>query len=420
MKRRKGAFGFGRSRLAQIIRMEFRLTAANKAFVILTILGPFLLAAVTVLPTFLATRGGVGGGADLTVAVVNAEPRFLESIRGPLAQNRIRVFEAQGSPESLDAQVLAGAFDGYIAFPEDPAAAARLQYVSKNVSDFRVMGVLQGVIGQSVVALRLVQAGLPPESVPALVRPPEIATRQLAASGQKESRDFLSVLMTGLTLGMLLYMTVLLYGQTIGRSVLTEKTSKTVEIMLSSVRPMELLFGKILGKAAASILQYGIWVSVTALFLSVAGPKLGIGISLGGNLATLAFLVLYFLLAFFLYCSLFAALGAASQDEQHLGQLSWPLIIFLVVPIVMISPIIGSPDSPLIVALSLFPLTSSVVMFIRIVAGAAETWEILASIGILLVAIAGAVALSAKVFRVGLLMTGKRFKLGEILRWLRA
>ena len=407
------------SRLWKIVRMEFRLTAANKAFIILTILGPFLIFAVTVLPSVLSMRGGVGGGSELKVAVVNADPRFLEGIRVPLAQNRILVFEAQGTTETLDAEVLAGSFDGYLVLPDDPATASRIQYVSRNVSDFRVTGVLQGVIGQSVVAHRLVQAGLAPDVVFSLVQPPVIETRQLAASGEKQNRDFLSVLMTGLTLGMLLYMTVLLYGQTIGRSVLTEKTSKTVEIMLSSVRPMELLFGKILGKAAASILQYGVWISITALFLAVFGPRLGVSIALGGSLSTLAFLVLYFLLAFFLYCSLFAALGAASQDEQQLGQLSWPLIVFLVVPIIMISPIIGSPDSPLIVGLSLFPLTGSVVMFLRIVVGAATTAEILASVGIQLVTIAAVIALSAKIFRIGLLMTGKRFRLGEILRWIR-
>src|SRR5208337_3788064 len=99
-----------------------------------------------------------------------------------------------------------------------------------------------------------------------------------------------------------------LYGQVIGRSVLTEKTSKTVEIMLSSVRPMELMFGKILGKALASLLQYGVWVVTSALVVSLLGPKIGMHINLGLNLSTLGYLVLFFLLAFFLYCSLYAGL----------------------------------------------------------------------------------------------------------------
>ena len=401
--------------------MEFRLTAANKAFIVLTILGPFLIFAVTVLPTAISSRGGMGRTSDLQGRGGQRRRRLPRGHRGPaLASSRISVIDARGTAESLDAEVIAGGIDGYIILPEHPAEATRLEYVSKNVSDPEVTGVLQGVIGQSVVALRLVQAGLSPEEVPSLTQPPIVEIRQIASSGEKQNRDFLSILMTGLTLAMLLYMTVLLYGQTIGRSVLTEKTSKTVEIMLSSVRPMELLFGKILGKAGASLLQYGVWIGLTALFITAFGPRLGVSVAISSSLPALGFLVMYFLLAFFLYCSLFAALGAASQDEQHLGQLAWPLIVFLVVPIVMISPIIMNPNAPLIVALSLFPLTGSIVMFLRIVAGAARTWEILASVAILLVSIVGAVALSAKIFRVGIVMTGKRFRIGEILRWIRA
>ena len=91
--------------------------------------------------------------------------------------------------------------------------------------------------------------------------------------------------------------------------------------------------------------------------------------------------MLFFVLAFFLYCSLYAALGAASEDEQHLGQLAWPIIIFLVIPVVMISPIITTPQAPLVVGLSFFPLTAPIVMFLRIVVGAAQPWEILVSLG---------------------------------------
>jgi ABC-2 type transport system permease protein len=226
--------------------------------------------------------------------------------------------------------------------------------------------------------------------------------------------------MTGLTFAMLLYMTVLLYGQVIGRSVLTEKTSKTVEIMLSSVRPMDLLFGKILGKALASLLQYGIWVTVSAAVLKLIGPRFGLSIGFGLTMSTLAYLVLFFILAYFLYCSLYAALGAASEDEQHLGQLAWPMVIFLVIPIVMISPIITTPQAPVIIGLSLFPLTAPIVMFLRILVGAARPWEILVSIGLIIAATAGVIWLSARIFQVGILMTGKRFKFREVLRLARS
>ena len=404
------------SKLAKIIRMEFRLTAANKLFIVLTILGPFLIAAVTVLPSTLANSGSRMGGLETRIALAGPDQGFIDAISPALAASKIRLVPAQDAIASLDAEVLAGAVDGYIVLPPDLTRAGRLEYVSKGPGDIRMLGVLQGVIGQAIVAQRLVNAGISAAQVASLTQPPALEARQLTRTGEKKSSDFLTVLMTGLVLAMLLYMTVLLYGQVIGRSVLSEKTSKTVEIMLSSVRPMDLLFGKILGKAAASLLQYGIWVGVTTIFLKLFGPLLGVPLSLGIGLPMLLYLVLFFLLAFFLYCSLYAALGAASVDEQHLGQLAWPMILFLVLPVVMIFPIISTPQAPLVVGLSLFPLTAPIVMFLRILVGAAKTWEVLLSVGLLLAAIAGVISLSAKIFRVGLLMTGKRFRFSEIWR----
>jgi ABC-2 type transport system permease protein len=408
-------------KLGKIIRMEFRLTVANKVFIILTIVGPFLIAAVTILPSLLSGSGGAMGGPATRIALVGADPRFVQEISPAFLQAKIEVSAVQGSAESLDPQVQAGVIDGYLVMPADLSKVARLEYVSKNAVDFRVISVLQGVIGKAIVAQRLIKAGVPPLQVASLTQSPAFETRQLTHNGEKKKNsDFVTVLMTGLTFAMLLYMTVLLYGQVIGRSVLTEKTSKTVEIMLSSVRPMDLLFGKILGKALASLLQYGIWVTVSAAVLKLIGPRFGLSIGFGLTMSTLAYLVLFFILAYFLYCSLYAALGAASEDEQHLGQLAWPMVIFLVIPIVMISPIITTPQAPVIIGLSLFPLTAPIVMFLRILVGAARPWEILVSIGLIIAATAGVIWLSARIFQVGILMTGKRFKFREVLRLARS
>ncbi len=402
-------------KLLKIIRMEFRLTAANKAFIILTILGPFLIAAVTVLPTLLTTGTGISG-TETKIALVGADPAFVSSVAPAFAASKIRVSASADDTKALDAALLAGTYDGYLVMPADLSSATRLEYVSKNAADFRVLGVLQGVIGQSIVTSRLVKAGVPAANVAALTQPPVFETRQLTESGEKKSSDFLTVLFTGLMLAMVIYMTTLLYGQAIGRSVLTEKTSKTVEIMLSSVRPLDLLFGKILGKGLASLLQYGVWVAISSLVLQLLRPVFGITITLSVTAGTFGYLLMFFVLAFFLYCSLYAALGAASQDEQHLAQLAWPVIVFLVIPVVMISPIITTPRAPLVVGLSLFPLTAPIVMFLRIVVGAVSSWEIAVSVALMLVTIVFVILLSARIFRVGLLMTGKRFRFGEVIR----
>jgi len=218
---------------------------------------------------------------------------------------------------------------------------------------------------------------------------------------------------------MLLYMTTLLYGQMIGRSVVTEKTSKTVEIMLSSVSPRELMFGKILGLGLAGLLQYGIWVSIALVLTRLAGPLLGIAVPASVTPGNMAWLVTFFVLAFFLYASLYAALGAAAEDEQHLGQLAWPVLIFLIVPLVMISSFVSNPGSPLSVALSLFPMTSPIVMLIRVLIAPPPLWQVALCLAILVASIYLAAAAAARIFRTGILLTGKRARLGEILKWLR-
>jgi len=355
------------------------------------------------------------GGAPTKIALLGADPQFAREIAPALRPSGVEVSSVPGSPESLDAQVLAGTFDGYLALPSDLSRIDKLEYVSRNAADFRVMGLLQSVIGPAIVARRLVAAGVPASQVASLARSPSFEERRLSRSGKTKDSNFVAVLMTGLTLSMLIYMTVLLYGQAIGRSVLAEKTSKTVEIMLSSVRPMDLLFGKILGKSMASLLQYGIWVTISAAAMKLFGPRLGLDVGAGLSSGMLAYLVLFFVLAFFLYCSVYAALGASAQDEQQLGQFAWPLIAFLAIPLVMISPILMAPRSPLAVALSFFPLTAPIVMFLRISVGAARGWEILLSVALTVAAAIGIIRLSAKIFKVGILMTGKRFRLREVL-----
>jgi ABC-2 type transport system permease protein len=189
--------------------------------------------------------------------------------------------------------------------------------------------------------------------------------------------------------------------------------------MLSSVHPRELLVGKIAGKAVASILQYAVWIGMALLFLNIIGPLVNVEINLAGGAENFVYLVAFFLLAFFLYSTIYAALGAASEDEQHLGQLGWPVIFFLVVPMVMIGAIAANPDSLLPRILSIFPLTAPIVMFQRLLIGSPAAWEVALSIALMVASIATIAVLAAKIFRIGILMTGKRFSLSEIVRWLR-
>lgn len=392
------------------------MTASNKAFVIITILGPFLILAMALLPTLLARNIGNIEEGTRVVIVGSDDPLWralTQTGDSPI------LLERTESATGLDSEVIDGSVQGYVVIPENYIDAPTFPYHSRSSTDIVTAETIEWQIGSAIVALRLRREGLDPDRMLTLTSRPGVELRQVTGEESRESQDIQSTFMTAIAFTMLLYMTILLYGQSTARSVLKEKTSKTVEIMLSSVRPIDLLFGKLLGQVFAAVVQYGIWVSAGFALISVIGPSLGITIPAALSTETLGFLVLFFLLAFFLYSAAYAAIGSGAEDETHLGQLGWPLILFLVIPMVLISAIIIRPDAPLVVALSFFPFTAPIVMFIRVLIDRPDAWELLVMTGIMLISIVGMVAASAKIFRVGLLMTGKRFSLADIVRWIR-
>jgi ABC-2 type transport system permease protein len=404
-------------KMMKVAGMEFRLTAANKAFVIVTIIGPFLIIGISVLPTVLAVNEPAPTEASRVVIVGGAE------IRGPLESafppSAVAIVDGPEDTTSLNQMLLNDQIDGYVMLPDDPTHAETVRFVTSGAVNFQLNGVIEGVVGQVIVGMRLAEAGFDATEVRMLSQPPRLDVRSIDAEGGEQSQDMTSIILTTLAFTMMLYMTILLYGQSIGRSVLNEKLSKTVEVMLSSLSPRELLVGKLVGKAAASLLQYGIWILMAVVFLQFIGPMVGVQVNLAAGPEYYLYLVGFFLLAFMLYSTFYCAIGAASEDEMHMAQLSWPVIFFLVIPMMMMGVAMNNPDGTIMRAFSLFPLTAPIVMFQRVLIGEPAAWEIATSVGLLLVTIAAVSVFAAKIFRVGILMTGKRFSLPEIIKWLR-
>ncbi|MCX7026451.1 MAG: ABC transporter permease [Spirochaetes bacterium] len=406
-------------KIFHVLRHEFKMAAANKIYVVLTILGPFLIFAVTVLPSLLTqSPGAMASGKP--VAIVGAPPALYGSLSASFKSMGIEAgtaaTEAEGKKAVLEAKII-GLVSIEAGWPDNGKAV----WYSKTGSEASIYSAAQAVLAAAARETRIAASGMDPELVRKILAPSAFEVRKIEAGGKevtKNEQSFLQILFTAMTFVMLLYMTVLLYGQLIGRSVVTEKTSKTVEIMLSSVTSRDLMFGKILGLGLAGLLQYGVWLSMAMVLIKLAGPLFGLAVPAGLTASNLLWLVLFFVLAFFLYASAYAALGAASEDEQHLGQLAWPLLIFLMVPLVMIGSFVTNPESGISVALSLFPMTSPIVMLIRILVSPPPAWQILLCIAILVVSVAAMATLAAKVFRVGILMTGKRAKLKEVLHWI--
>jgi len=401
-----------------VMRHEFRLATANKAYVILTILGPFLIFAITVLPTLISRNPGtIAGGKPLYV--LSASPEAEAALAAAFDPMNIEVLPAENEAGGK-ASALAGSAVGFFVLETGWPDAGKAVWYSRTGTEAAFYSAASAVLAGQARWTRIASSGVDPAVLARLLSDPVFEVVKLEAGGGEETKDdedFLQILFTAMSFVMLLYMTVLLYGQLIGRSVVLEKTSKTVEIMLSSVTSRVLMFGKIFGLGAAGLIQYSVWVLMALTLTKLVGPALGLSLPPAVSPANLGWLVLFFVLAFFLYSSAYAALGAASEDEHHLGQIAWPLLMFLVVPLVMIGAIISNPDSPIAVFLSIFPMTSPIVMLMRILVSPPPAWHIALCLVLLVASVAGMALLAAKVFRVGILMTGKRPRIREILRW---
>jgi ABC-2 type transport system permease protein len=407
-----------------IARHEFAMTAANKAFVVITLLGPFIILALSVLPGLLAMSRA--GASESVVAIVGGDEAARSALSAALTPANGRLAEARDE-ESARTAVAGGGLDAAIVLGPDWTESDSILLYARTGTDVVLYAAMERALGEVARRSRAEASGISPELAQRLLDTPELELRRVGADGAGKDRAapegdkgdrYLGILLAVIAFVMLLYMTVLLYGQLIGRSVLQEKSSKTVEIMLSSVSSRELMAGKILGPGLAGLIQYGFWVVMALAGSSFLGPKLGAGLATSViTLPNLGWLVVFFLCAYFLYASIYAALGAGAEDEQHLSQLAWPLLVFMMLPLVLINFFVMSPDSTVSVILSFFPLTSPIVMFIRVMVSPPAWWELAICVTILVASVALAAVLAAKVFRVGILMTGKKRKLGEILRW---
>ncbi len=224
-------------------------------------------------------------------------------------------------------------------------------------------------------------------------------------------------------------MTLLVYGAQILRSVLEEKRSRVVEVVISSVQPWELMLGKILGVGAAGLTQLGIWVTSVALIATLALPMLVASFPALSDLGELSELMpgmgvvllfgAFFILGYFLYAALFAAVGAMCSREEEAQQAQFPLVMLLVVPFLLQMTALEGPGVPGLDWIALFPFFSPILMFPRAVAGAVPTWMVVASLVLMALGVVVTAWVGGRIYRVGILMQGKRPTLPELVRWIR-
>jgi ABC-2 type transport system permease protein len=409
-----------------VARREYLERVRSKAFLIGTFVGPILMAALMIGPSLLATRQR---GKPLKVAVLDASGALKASVEEALAarkaggENRfliqpVAAARIEEQRATLKESVLAGRLDGYLYLPLDALEKSKAEYVGRNVSNRLDLRLMETAVEDALITRRLADEGLDPARVRELTRRLDLETIRLSESGTRVDRGVTFIFAT--ILMMMLYVTVLMWGQALMTGVIEEKSSRVVELAVSAMSPWSLLFGKLVGIGAAGLTQLGVWVGSLVLLAGYSSAFLPSDTSLPEiTPLILASFLIYFLLGYFLYAALYAAIGAAVNTMQEAQSLVFPVLMPLIGSMVFFPVVLQSPDSTISVVLSLIPFATPLLMFLRITVLTPPVWQILLSIVLTTLTIAGVTWVSARIYRVGILMYGKRPTFPEMLRWVR-
>ena len=416
-----------------VVKREYLTRVRTKAFLLSTLALPLFSGGVFILMLTLASRkadrpvrfsilDGLGGlgpqiQQQLKEKLPDGRPRFemVRALNFPA--------EAISARDELAAEVRQGKLDGFLEVPRGILDGKEAILHTLNANDFQTSRSLAVALNRAVIARRLSDRGVNVSDLAGVLRPVDVSLVKVTGTG--ESRESGESFVLQLAIVMILYITLLIYGVMTMRSVLQEKTTRIVEILASSIKPVHLLAGKILGVAGVGLTQYLIWTGTGALFSAygaaarssmlggAAVPRLHLPVSY------LVYPVVFFLAGYFLYAALYAAIGAMVSSEEDLQHVQLPVTMILVACMVLFPVIERAPNSHLALALSLFPFTSPILMVFRITVQTPPFWQIALALVLCVGTTVGVIQISAKIYRVGILMYGKRPSLVEVLRWLK-
>jgi ABC-2 type transport system permease protein len=420
-----------------IIKREYLQRVRTRSFLVLTILAPVIMTVLMVLPAKFATMGQ----APQHLVIVTSNVQFGESVRQQLLSTPLVEEEDETNPEAkrdtkdqyiidVDAnptesertalrdKVNTRAIDGYLWLSDDAIAAHQVTWYGRETASFRERSWLANTINRIVQERSLAGNGIAAAQADQLLQPVKVQPIRIERGRETKGAGtgrFLEIVV----MVMLIYVAVLLYGISVMRSVLEEKTSRIMEVLLSSATSTQLMTGKILGVGAVGLTQILVWTimaGVVALPALAAQPNLSeLQIS---PIVMVAFAV-FFLLGYLLYSTMYATIGAITTTEQEGQQVQFLIVIPLVLSVFMLVPAIRTPDSPAVVWMSIIPFFAPIVMYTRIVVQTPPWWQIALCLTVMVATIAGMTVLCARIYRIGVLIYGKRATLPEIVKWLK-
>ncbi|MBQ5453339.1 MAG: ABC transporter permease [Bacteroidales bacterium] len=410
-----------KSKIKQVVKFEFLRIVKTKGFIIALILAPFLMGGGIAALIYFTEQSNDRTTEEISIGVkIPASDSLYIPIVSAISAKGWTIVENSDAGE-LRQLTLDNRLKGYIEYD----SVKGVSYYSDKLADLYITNTITQIVQNVNRSREIRQLGLDEEQVSRLLNPESVSTYKLSsetsetAEAANANAEYGIKLACGTVFFMLFAMSLMMFSLSVGRSVLEDKSTKIVDVLLTSVKPEQLLTGKILGISAASFLQMSTWIIIGAVSVTCSNVSALSGISDILTPGIWAMSAVFFLFGFFAATAVYASIGAMSETEQHFNRLSSYVIWIIMLPCFFMGPIAQNPDSTLANVLSFIPIMSSSLMPFRVIMVDVPVWQILTSFGILLISTFLLIKLSAKIFRNGIMQQGKEFGFKDIFKWLK-
>jgi ABC-2 type transport system permease protein len=424
-----------------VVKREYIQRVRAKMFVVSTILLPLVMSLFGIVPALILS---IDTGSPMRVAIVDQTGKMYDQLNVAMFneagqqdttnQPRGRGFgnfvlervEASGQSAEqvraeLDRRLRDKEIDGYMILPPDFLDHGQAEFFNRNPGDVMSRRMLQSALNRAVREQRLIEAKVDTKTRQGLFQPVDLQAVKIGATGQERDSGGSFALVFGI--GFVMYLAILMYGQIILGAVIEEKETRIAEILFSSVKPFALMMGKLVGVSFVALTQLAIWGLAFSAF-ALYGVGLLASRGLRANIPGVPFshfiyFGLFFLLGYFIYATIYALVGSMVTTAQEGGQLAMPIILILVISFYLFFPVSRSPDSSFSFWVSMIPFSAPVAMLVRIVTQTPPFWQIALSLLIGFSSVLLIMWIASRVYRVGMLMYGKRASIPEAWRWAR-
>jgi ABC-2 type transport system permease protein len=411
-----------------IAKREYLERVKTRSFFLSTFVTPVLMAAFLVLPTWISTSAARGIMRDTErparVVIASDNRALAELASGELMrQHGTQYVPSVVSPASpaerarLDKKLNDSDIEGYVWLDDPAIASRRVVFTTRRMGDFILRGRLGDALSYALAAQRMVKQGSSAGDVAAILQPVDL-TAVRAGNSSVVYNELRGAVVVFILMFVMLF-SLLSYGVMVMRSVMEEKSSRITEVLMCAASAQELMAGKILGTGSVGLTQIGFWLAMAgfgasrSLYMRTAMTALDVGPSL------MIYFVVFYSLGYLLYSAIFAGVGAIFNSIDEAQQWNFVVILPLIAASAMILPVATSSDSLISVTASLFPFCSPILMFERLAVHDPPLWQVALSLILLVATIGGAMIVSARIYRTGILMYGKRPTFRELSRWLR-